>query len=76
MIILQISNMINGVLGMMVYGCYAIAAGMIIYIAIRYMMAPANERADLKGGVIRYVFGAILLAGSGVLFSGILKVLK
>lgn len=46
---------------------YALAIGMIIYIGIKYMMASANEKADLKKGAINYVIGAVLVAGASAI---------
>lgn len=43
---------------------YAIAIGMLIYVGIKYVMASANEKADLKNAMIKYVIGAILIAGA------------
>ena len=58
----------NTVLGIIQFIGYAIGTGMLIYIAIKYMMASANEKAELKKGAINWVIGAILLfAGSTLL---------
>lgn len=51
---------------------YAIAVGMLLYIGIKYMMASANEKADLKKGSISYVIGAIIVVAASTLF-GILS---
>lgn len=48
---------------------YAIAVGMLVYIGIKYVMASANEKADLKNSLIKYVIGAVLIVG-GVTIAG------
>ena len=40
---------------------YAIAIGMLVYIGIKYIMASANEKADLKNALIKYVIGAVII---------------
>lgn len=52
------------ILGVIQWIGYAFALGMLIYIGIRYVMAAANEKADLKKGSINYVIGAIVIAGA------------
>ena len=43
---------------------YAIAIGMLVFVGIKYVMASANEKADLKNSLIKYVIGAVLIAGA------------
>ena len=40
---------------------YAIAIGMLVFIGIKYVMASANEKADLKQSLVKYVIGAVLI---------------
>ena len=49
------------IIGVMQWFGYAIAIGMLVYIGIKYIMASANEKADLKQALIKYVVGAILI---------------
>lgn len=56
------------VLGYVQWFGYAIAVGMLLYIGIKYMMASANEKADLKKGSISYVIGAVIVATASTLF--------
>lgn len=63
----KITGMINQLLGMVSSFAMACATGMLIYVGIKYTMASANEKADLKNSSIKYVIGAIIiLAASGV----------
>lgn len=54
----------NKILGFVKWVGYAFAVGMLLYIGIKYVMASANEKADLKTGAIKYVIGAVLVAGA------------
>lgn len=54
----------NKILGFVQWVGYAIAIGMLIYVGIKYVMAAANEKADLKNSLIKYVIGAVLIAGA------------
>ena len=58
---------ISSVLGVIQWIGYAFAIGMLIYIGIKYMMSAANEKADLKKGLINYVIGAILVAATATI---------
>ena len=49
------------IIGVMQWFGYAIAIGMLVFIGIKYVMASANEKADLKNALIRYVVGAVLI---------------
>ncbi len=63
-----LNKMQGNVLGLVQWFGYAIAVGMLMYIGIKYMMASANEKADLKKGAISYVIGAILLVAASSVF--------
>ena len=49
------------IIGVMQWFGYAIAIGMLVFIGIKYVMASANEKADLKNALIRYLVGAVLI---------------
>ena len=53
---------------------YAIAVGMLIFIGIKYVMASADEKANLKNALIRYVIGAVLIAGATTIAGWIFKI--
>ena len=54
----------NNILAVVQWVGYAIAIGMLIYVGVKYTMASANEKADLKAAMVKYVIGAILIAGA------------
>ncbi len=59
---------VNTMLSTIQYVGYAFAVGMLIWLGIRYTMAPANERAELKSGSIKYVIGAVIAFTAATLF--------
>lgn len=59
---------VDTILSTIQYVGYAFAVGLLIWLGIRYTMAPANERADLKNGSIKYVVGAIIVFAAATAF--------
>lgn len=68
----KLTDAAGTVLGYVQFFGYALAIGMLLYIGIKYMMASANEKADLKKGSINFVIGAILVAAASTIV-GIFK---
>lgn len=66
-------GMVSGFLGTFQFIGYAIAIGMLIYVGIKYTMAVADAKADMKTTAIRYVIGAILIAGADAIFGWIIN---
>ena len=64
-----LNNVIGGILGFVKVIGYAFAIGMLLYIGIKYTMASANEKADLKKGSISYVIGAVIIFGATTIVS-------
>ena len=62
------------VLGYIQWFGYAMAVGMLLYVGIKYMMAPANEKADLKKASINYVIGAIIIAAATAIVSALVSI--
>lgn len=65
----------SSIIGYIQWIGYAIAVGMLVYIGIKYVMASANEKADLKNSLIKYVIGAVLIVG-GVTIAGWIFLIK
>ena len=60
-------NAVQKVLGALQWIGYAFAIGMLIYIGIKYTMSAANEKADLKKGLINFIIGAVIIAGAATI---------
>ena len=67
-----LDGVLSGILGAVQVIGYAFAVGMLLYVGIKYVMASANEKADLKKGSISYVIGAVIIFGASALV-GILQ---
>lgn len=64
----NLENLAVKILSTLQWVGYAIAIGMIIYIGIKYTMAAADTKANLKQAAINYIVGAIIVAGcTGIL---------
>jgi uncharacterized BrkB/YihY/UPF0761 family membrane protein len=50
------------ILGYIQWGGFIIAVGILVAFGIKYVMATANEKADLKSGFVKYLIGAVLIA--------------
>ncbi|MBQ8299090.1 MAG: hypothetical protein IJX99_04360 [Clostridia bacterium] len=70
----EMKTMTEEILGIVYYACMAVSMGMLIYVGIRYMMASANEKADVKSASVKYLIGAIVLFTATNLFKIILSI--
>ena len=66
-VVSDLSGNVYAVLGAIQWIGYAFAIGMLIYIGIKYTMSAANEKADLKRGLINFVIGAVIIAGAATI---------
>ena len=62
-------SMISQLLGIVKGVSIGMATGMLFYLGIKYTMASANEKADLKKGSISYVIGAVIIFGATTIVS-------
>lgn len=53
-----------GVLGVMQWGGYIIAIGMLIWVGVKYVTAGAGEKAKAKETLVPIVIGAVLIAAA------------
>lgn len=67
-----LNGILSAVLGVVKAIATAFAIGMLLYVGIKYTMASANEKADLKKGSINYVIGAVIIFAC----TGIISVLQ
>lgn len=59
----------NGIFGALQVVAYFIAVGILLIYGIKWLLATANEKADLKKGFVNYVIGAIIVAGAGTIMN-------
>ena len=46
---------------------YAIAIGMTVFIGIKYVIASADEKASLKGMMVKVVVGSVIIAAASTI---------
>jgi hypothetical protein len=68
------SKLASNVLGFVQFVAYGIALGMLMYVGIKYVMASANEKADLKAALVKYVIGAILIASASTIMGWVMSI--
>ena len=57
----------GGIVGVIRTIGYVVAIGMLIWLGVKWMMASAQEKADLKNKAWGYVIGAVLVFGASTL---------
>lgn len=56
-----LQNKVNLILGAIQIAGYLIAAGMIVFVGVKYIMASGDEKADIKTALPKYCMGAMLI---------------
>ena len=68
---------IETLLGTVLTGVRLVGAGLAIcilsYVGIKYMLASAGERAELKNYMLRYVIGAVILISATFIVTELIK---
>lgn len=62
------------VIGTLKWCGYAVAIGMLIYVGIKYTMAAADDKASMKGILVKVVIGSLIIAGSATIVDFILSI--
>lgn len=55
---------------------YAIGIGMIIYVGIKYILAAADEKASLKGMLVKVVIGGLIIVFSTAIVDAVLSLVS
>ena len=63
-------------IGIMIWVGYAVSLGMLLFIGIKYVMASADERASLKGMLVKLFIGACIIFMSSVLVNVAISIFK
>lgn len=64
------------ILGAIQYIGYAIAIGMLIAIGAKYAMSAADDKASIKSSSVKYIIGAVLIAGASTIAGWIFNLLE
>lgn len=57
----SLENITSNVIGAMMWVGYACAIGMVVFIGIKYILASADEKASLKGMLVKVVIGSFIV---------------
>lgn len=68
----QFKVIANTVIASMKWVGYVIAIGMLIYVGIKYTMASADEKASMKGVLVKVVTGSFIIAGASTIVNFVL----
>lgn len=68
------SSIANTIIGSLKWIGYIIAIGMVIFVGIRYIMASADEKANMKGVLVKVVIGALIIVFANVIVNIVLSV--
>lgn len=60
----QFKNVAVTIIATMKWVGYVVAIGMLIYVGIKYTMAAADEKASMKGVLVKVVTGSLIIAGA------------
>ncbi len=63
----------NAIIGMLQVVATVVAIAMLLFVGMKFMMAAPAEKANLKGALIPYIVGAILIFAAIPLLSMIQK---
>ena len=63
----NVSNIANGIIGRMKWIGYVIAIGMLIYVGARYILASADEKASMKGLLVKVAIGSGIIVGANAI---------
>lgn len=72
----EFTNAANKIIGAMMWIGYACAIGMIVFIGIKYIMASADEKANLKGMLVKVVIGSIIIVGSLTITNAVISLMS
>lgn len=57
----QLTTTTEKVIGAMMWIGYACAIGMVVFIGIKYILASADEKASLKGMLVKVIIGSFII---------------
>ena len=55
---------------------YACAIGMVVFIGIKYIIASADEKASLKGMLVKVIIGSLIIVGSLMITNAVISLMS
>ena len=71
-----IARIASQILGAIQVFAFAIAVGMLLFMGVKYMMASADEKANLKQMTINFLIGALIIFGASGIFRALLNLVQ
>lgn len=69
----SVDKMVNNIWGTVLTVLRILAVAAIVYAGVKYMFASAENKADIKSGMLGLVVGAILVFGASIVVDLIMK---
>lgn len=69
----SVDKMVNNIWGTVLTILRILAVAAIVYAGVKYMFASAENKADIKSGMLGLVVGAILVFGASIVVDLIMK---
>lgn len=71
-----VENITSNILGAMMWVGYACAIGMVVFIGIKYILASADEKASLKGMLVKVVIGSFIVVLSLQITNAVISIMS
>lgn len=69
-----LANVLNALLSALAWFGYAIAIGALVFMGIKYVMSGAQEKANLKGSLSKYLIGIALIVFCSTIASAVANI--
>lgn len=72
----ELKSATSKVIGAMMWIGYACAIGMVVFIGIKYIIASADEKASLKGMLVKVIIGSLIIVGSLMITNAVISLMS
>lgn len=72
----ELESATSKVIGAMMWIGYACAIGMVVFIGIKYIIASADEKASLKGMLVKVIIGSLIIVGSLMITNAVISLMS
>lgn len=74
-VVSAVSNTVPKLWGVVITGVQVIAIGCVVFAGLRYMFAPAGQRADIKKNMIYLIIGSMLIFGAVTIIQAVASII-
>lgn len=72
----NVKGVVASLIGSLKWFGYVLAIGMVIFIGIKYVMASADERASMKGMLVKVVIGSFIIVTSVTIVDAVMSIVQ